>query len=381
MTWHPSERIDDASRKSSVTTRTASTPGVAVAACTVSSANASAKVRRSASVRPVNRDLPWAGGLTGTTTTQRTGAASGHIPTILPPGTSVPVGSPDPADRVACSRRKERPGAAREHSTIGRTTVRVRKLQQRRGWAMTVAATILKPTLLSTTSRTWIDGEKIPASGGCILAINHISHVDPLLSAHFVYDHGRLPRYLAKSGLFANKALGGFLTSAGQIPVERLSRNAIGAYDAAVRAIEDGECIIVYPEGTLTRDPDLWPMKGKTGAARIALATGCPVIPVGQWGAHEVLPPYTKRPHLLPRKNIVMKAGDPVPLDDLLALPTSAERTALATDRIMAAITALVADIRQEPAPTQRYDPRASGVREIGNPHDEAHRTKRNRTR
>ena len=256
--------------------------------------------------------------------------------------------------------------------------MRVRKLEQDRGWAITVAASILKPTLLAATSRTWIDGEKIPATGGCIVAINHISHVDPLLSAHFVYDHGRVPRYLAKSGLFTNRALGGLLTSAGQIPVERLSRSAVGAYDAAVRAIGEGVCIVIYPEGTLTRDPDLWPMKGKTGAARIALATGCPVIPVGQWGAQEVLPPYTKRPHLLPRKNIVMKAGDPVRLDDLAALLPSPESTAEATDRIMAAITAIVADLRGSTAPAVRYDPRATGVREIGNPVEDPRRSPRN---
>lgn len=257
--------------------------------------------------------------------------------------------------------------------------MRVRKLEQPRGWAVTFAASILKPTLLTATSRTWVDGEKIPATGGCIVAINHISHVDPLLSAHFVYDHGRIPRYLAKSGLFRNKALGGILNSAGQIPVERLSRNAIGAYDSAVRAIGEGECIVIYPEGTLTRDPDLWPMKGKTGAARIALATGCPVIPVGQWGAHEVLPPYTKTPHLVPRKNIVMKAGDPVPLDDLAALPPTPETIAEATDRIMDAITGIVADLRGETAPAVRYDPRATGVRETGNPHDEARRASQRR--
>lgn len=263
--------------------------------------------------------------------------------------------------------------------------MRVRKLDQPRGWAITFAASILKPTLLGATSRTWIDGEKIPATGGCIVALNHISHVDPLLSAHFVYDHGRIPRYLAKSGLFKNKALGGLLGAAGQIPVERLTRNAIGAYDAAVHAIADGECIVIYPEGTLTRDPGLWPMKGKTGAARIALATGCPVIPVGQWGAHEVLPPYTKTPHLLPRKTIVMKAGDPVRLDDLVAQPTSPEATAEATERIMAAITSIVADLRDETPPTERYDPRATGVRPIGNPHDEphddAHRARKKRSR
>lgn len=250
--------------------------------------------------------------------------------------------------------------------------MRVRQLDQPRGWAIIFAASILKPTLLAATSRTWIDGDKIPASGGCIVAINHISHVDPLLSAHFVYDHGRIPRYLAKSGLFRNRAIGGLLHAAGQIPVERLSSNAAGAYDSAVRAIGEGECLVIYPEGTLTRDPDLWPMRGKTGAARIALATGCPVIPVGQWGAHEVLPPYTKTPHLVPRKNVEMVAGDPVVLDDLVARPPSPETTAEATDRIMAAITGLVAELRGERAPAERYDPRATGLRRIGNPQDRA---------
>ena len=107
--------------------------------------------------------------------------------------------------------------------------------------------------------------------------------------------------------------------AAGQIPVERLSRSAVGAFDAAVAAVRDGECVVVYPEGTLTRDPDLWPMTGKSGAARIALETGCPVIPVGQWGAQEMLPPYAKKPDLFPRKRIAMKAGDPVDLTDLVA--------------------------------------------------------------
>ena len=250
----------------------------------------------------------------------------------------------------------------------------VRKVQGKSGWAVNFAVVTIKPTMLAALSHTWIDGDKIPATGGCIIVPNHVSHLDPLLTAYFVHDHGRIPRYLAKSGLFRTRGVGAILKSAQQIPVERLTRNAIGAYDAAVRAIADGECIVIYPEGTLTRDADLWPMKGKTGAARIALATGCPVIPVGQWGAHEVLPPYTKTPHLVPRKNIVMKAGDPVPLGDLVAAPTSPEATAEATDRIMDAITGIVADLRGETAPAQRYDPRAAGVREIGNPHDEAHR-------
>ena len=246
--------------------------------------------------------------------------------------------------------------------------MKVRKLQQKRGWAWWVAVPLVKPVLLGVSSRTWIDGEKVPDSGGCILVFNHLSHVDPLLAAHFVYDHGRIPRYLAKSQLFKNKALAFFLTAAGQIPVERLSRSAVGAYDAAVAAVRAGECVVVYPEGTLTRDPDLWPMAGKSGAARIALETGCPVIPVGQWGAQHLLPPYAKKPDLFPRKHVTMKAGDPVDLSDLVAAPRTAEAINAATERIMQALTAIVEELRGETAPGERFDPRKMGVRQIGNP-------------
>ena len=244
----------------------------------------------------------------------------------------------------------------------------VRPLQERRGWAFSLAVPIVKSVLFATTKRTWIDGEKIPATGGCILVFNHVSHADPLTAAHLVYDYGRIPRYLAKSGLFKNRFLGFFLKAAGQIPVERLTRNAKGAFDAAVAAVEAGHCVVVYPEGTLTRDPDLWPMVGKSGAARIALATGCPVVPVGQWGAHNLLYPYAKKPHLFPRTRITVKVGDPVPLDDLRDRPRTTETINEATSRIMAALTELVAELRHEVPPVERFDPRRAGVRVTGNP-------------
>lgn len=246
--------------------------------------------------------------------------------------------------------------------------MRVRKLQQKRGWAFALGASILKPLFFLTTKPVWIDGEKLPATGGCVVALNHVTKIDPLTAAHFTYDHGRLPRYLAKADLFRSKALGFFLRSAGQIPVQRMSANAVGAFDAAVAAVRAGECIVVYPEGTITRDPDLWPMKGKSGAARIALETGCPVIPVGHWGAHEILPPYSKKPDLFPRKRIVVKVGDPVDLSDLQEGAVTAEVVQQATARIMAAITRLVEDIRGGEAPAERFDPRAAGISEIGNP-------------
>ena len=239
----------------------------------------------------------------------------------------------------------------------------------RRGWSWWIAPAIVKPVLLATTKPEWQDTEKLPASGGFIVAVNHVTKIDPLTVAHLLYDNGRLPRYLAKDGLFRTKVLGGFLRDAGQIPVQRMTVGAVGAFDAAVAAVNAGECIVVYPEGTITRDPDHWPMRGKSGAARIALATGAPVIPIGHWGEHEILAPYAKRPDLFPRKRVRMKVGDPVDLDDLVGEPITSQKVSEATDRIMAALTALVEDLRGETAPKERFDPRKQGVREIGNPH------------
>lgn len=245
---------------------------------------------------------------------------------------------------------------------------KVRELQQKRGWAWSLAVGVVKPPLLAFTRREWVDGEKIPATGGCVVAVNHVSHIDPLTLAHFLYDHGRLVRYLAKDALFRVPLIKHVIDDAGMIPVSRQSAAAASAFDAAVEAVRQGECIGVYVEGTITKDPDGWPMRGKTGAARIALATGCPVIPVGQWGAQDVLPAYSAKPHLLPPRTVKYKAGDPVDLSDLQGKPMTNEVLHEATDRIMAAITALVEELRGEKAPAERFDPRKAGVRETGNP-------------
>ncbi len=245
---------------------------------------------------------------------------------------------------------------------------KVRQLQQQRGWAWTVAAGIVRPTLMVTTKRDWRDGEKIPASGGCVVVMNHVSHLDPLTLAHFLYDHGRLVRYLAKDALFSTPILKHVVRDAGQIPVRRMTEGAVTAFQAAVEAVRQGECVGIYPEGTLTRDPDGWPMRGKTGAARVALATGAPVIPVGQWGVQDILPAYSFRPHLFPRKTVHCMAGDPVDLSNLQDKPLTDAVLRQATDRIMAAITVLVEELRGEKAPAVRFDPRVSGVNEIGNP-------------
>ena len=257
-----------------------------------------------------------------------------------------------------------------------------RSMGERRGWAFALGVGILKPLLLLFTRHHWVDGGKIPARGGAVVAANHVSHVDPVTFAHFIYDHGRLPRYLAKAELFAIPVAGRLIVEMGQIPVHRNSADASRAFSSAVEAVQKGKLVIVYPEGTITRQPHLWPMVGKTGAARIALSAGVPVVPVAQWGAQEILWPYTKRPRLLPRKLVHAKAGDPVDLDDLRGLPVTPEVLRLATDRIMDAITTLLEDVRGETAPAERFDPRTAGVRPTGNPHpSEPRRRPRRRSR
>jgi 1-acyl-sn-glycerol-3-phosphate acyltransferase len=246
--------------------------------------------------------------------------------------------------------------------------LKVRKLQEKRGWAWTTAVTILKPFLITTTKHDWIDGEKIPPSGGCVVAMNHISHIDPITLAWLLYEHGRLVRYLAKDALFETPVVKYIVRDARQIPVSRLTVDAANAFEAACAAVRDGACVGVYPEGTITKDPGGWPMRGKTGAARIALETGCPVIPIGQWGAQEILPAYSVRYHAIPRRTAHYKVGDPVDLSDLIGKPITNDVLHEATERIMIAITDLVAELRQETPPTERFDPRAAGVRQIGNP-------------
>lgn len=233
--------------------------------------------------------------------------------------------------------------------------------RRRIGFWYRLAAVLVKPPLLVLFKRDWRGMEHIPEKGGFITVVNHNSAVDPLSYAHFQYNTGRVPRFLAKVSLFRSGFVGAAMRGTGQIPVFRESKDAIGAFRAAVEAINKGECVAFYPEGTLTRDPGMWPMKGKTGAARVALETRAPVIPVAQWGANLAVPPYPKRGdiRLFPRKTLIVQAGPPIDLSEFYGQEPTAAVLREVTDRIMDAITAQLSDIRGEPAPAERYDYRA----------------------
>lgn len=223
-----------------------------------------------------------------------------------------------------------------------------------------VAAPIVRQLTEWACDLEWRHHDRIPprAEGGIIVVANHLSSVDPVLLGDYLAFAGRWPTFLAKAELFRTPLANRFFRSIGQIPVYRASSEASDALREAEVALKRGETIIIYPEGTITYDPDHWPMTGYTGAARLALRTGRPVIPVAQFGAHELFPTRTgaKFLKLRPRKRLVYDAGEPIDLTDLMASDDRFAAAKIATRRIMDTLTAMVAEIRDEPIPDRVYD-------------------------
>jgi 1-acyl-sn-glycerol-3-phosphate acyltransferase len=230
-----------------------------------------------------------------------------------------------------------------------------------RGWRL-FTVIILRPLLRLLIRHQWQGKENFPKTGGVILAPNHLSYADWPTVALFTNNYGhRYPVFMIKSAVFEVKLIGPLMYKVGQLPVYRGRGDAGLVLKQAEQALKAGACVIVYPEGTASRDPDLWPMVGKTGAARLALTTGAPVIPVAHWGAQEILPYGTKRPHLFPRKTVRMAAGPPVDLSAFEGQRLSASTLREATAAIMADITALLAKIRLQTPPAVPWDPAVGG--------------------
>ena len=230
-----------------------------------------------------------------------------------------------------------------------------------KGWRVFVVA-ILRVLLRLLMRYEWSGRENFPKTGGVILAPNHLSYADWPTIALFSdgYAH-RYPVFMIKSGIFEVKVVGWLLFKFGQLPVYRGRGDAGLVLKQAERALRKGDSVIVYPEGTATRDPDLWPMVGKTGAARLALTTGAPVIPIAHWGAQDILPYGTKKLHLFPRKLVRMVAGPPVDLSAYAGQRLGASTLRAATADIMADITALLAKVRQQTPPAVPWDPAVDG--------------------
>lgn len=198
-------------------------------------------------------------------------------------------------------------------------------------------------------------GERIPRTGPVLLVANHVSVLDPLACARLVWDNGRVPHFLAKEAVFRGWA-GRILRAAGQIPVARGSAEARGALAAAQADLEAGNLVVIYPEGSVTRDPDWWPMEARTGVARLALTTDAVVLPVAQWGPQRVHDYHTGRLHPGLRRPAEYLVGEPIDLSELRAQvragrPLTPELLRETTDLMMTRVRNQLAELRGEPAP------------------------------
>lgn len=229
----------------------------------------------------------------------------------------------------------------------------------RRGFWLLIVAAFLKSWLWLAYRRDWSGMRHVPMTGGVILACNHISQADPLAVAHFVYNTGRNPSFLAKASVFKVPVAGKLIKWTGQIPVYRGGADAIKSLDAALERVRAGGSVIFYPEGTTSRQPEHWPMRGRTGVARLALETGVPVVPMIVWGPQRVYDPVRRKLRLRLRSPVVVTAGPPVDLSRWEGAEPTTDTLNAVTDAIMNRIREQLAEVRGEAAPPL-YDPKAA---------------------
>ncbi len=191
----------------------------------------------------------------------------------------------------------------------------------------------------------FIGSEKIPRSGPAIIACNHISYFDPLCHGYMIVHAKRRVRFFAKSELWRNPFLKFILTHAKQIPVERGS-GEMGPVEKAIEVLREGDVVMIYPEATITTTDDLLPMRGKTGVARVALATGAPVITCAVWGSHWVKPKGRKAVWKW-RRLIMVQVGDPMTFGEYAGRDNDPGALHEITDRIMAELDRMVRELRK----------------------------------
>ncbi len=213
-----------------------------------------------------------------------------------------------------------------------------------------------------------------------LLAANHIGVFDTAVLLAACHRIGVAPRFVTNAGLFHTPLIGWLLSRAEHLGVDPLTAGCAVRGTALLPQLGSDRPVLIYPEGRISADPDLWPDRGQTGLARLALATGLPVLPLSQWGAQEVIPAATppvrsvsgiarltmvwlRAVHPQHRARFRVHVGSPVDLTGLCSgRPGDAMR---AHTRIMLAITAGLVPLRADQPSRPHYgDP----TRPLGRP-------------
>ncbi|HEX3791165.1 MAG TPA: lysophospholipid acyltransferase family protein [Pseudonocardiaceae bacterium] len=231
--------------------------------------------------------------------------------------------------------------------------------REKSGFWVLFAASIFYPLCRLLARRINRGTERLPATGAALLVLNHVSHLDPVYDAVFVHKLRRVPRFLAKDSLFTPFLVGRVMYGTGQIPVYRGTTDAKDSLRDANAALANGKVVVIYPEGTVTREPDHWPMYGRTGVARLALDNDVLVLPAARYGTQDMVDVYAKKFRLFPRGRITTVIGEPVDLSAYRAEPVTNKALREVTDLLMTRVTELEAEIRGETPPAEFYRPPA----------------------
>jgi 1-acyl-sn-glycerol-3-phosphate acyltransferase len=149
--------------------------------------------------------------------------------------------------------------------------------------------------------------ENLPATGGAVIASNHVSYLDFIFVGLAAYHRGRLVRFMAKKSVFTSRISGPWMRGMQHIPVDREAGAA--AFADAVTALTDGELVGIFPEATISRSWEL--KKFKTGVSRLALEAGVPIVPMVVWGGQRIFT-VDKRYSLRRGKAINVLVGKPL---------------------------------------------------------------------
>ncbi|MGH3450968.1 MAG: lysophospholipid acyltransferase family protein [Haloechinothrix sp.] len=233
--------------------------------------------------------------------------------------------------------------------------------REKGGFWVAVAAVLFYP--LSWLARQVYRGvDRIPPEGGALLAFNHVSHLDPVTDAVFVHRQKRVPRFMAKDSVLKIPLLGKILKESGGIPVYRGKSSAGESLKDAHKALRTGKVVVIYPEGTITRDPEGRLKNTYTGVARLALQNDVPVIPIARWGTNHILDGYRRKFRPLPRKRVTFHVGEPIDLAAYRTVPQTSAVLREVTDLIMAEVASLLAEIRDERPPENKNSVQADGA-------------------
>ncbi|AHI00753.1 lysophospholipid acyltransferase family protein [Kutzneria albida] len=228
--------------------------------------------------------------------------------------------------------------------------------RERGGFWIGLCAVVFYP-LTGLLARRPTSGPRLPGEGGVLLVMNHVSHLDPIFDAVMVHRNYRVPRFLAKASLWKIPVVGKVLVGAGQVPVYRGTADAKESLRAANEGLAQGKLLLIYPEGTITKDPDGWPMNSRTGVARLALANDVPVIPAARWGTRAIYDGYNKKFRPFPRKTVTTVFGEPVDLSAYREQPLTNQVLREVTDLLMNRVKELLEQARGEQGPTGFYSP------------------------